>query len=220
MSQRPTTLQALSARVRRFQLVLGIGLGSAVAGGIVSAALVDRLGPRIQALGPGVLALFAHVLVSRLWVLGMLPLVCYLSARIFDLKPWRTAAAAGLAGEAFFLALGLLTGGLDGLLEQWPDLVLNVLTLALGIALGRRAILRGRAAAGRAEEAAKRRVEANKSQYAEYLREAERVAGLHETSSAKPAGEAAVIQAPAPETAAPAEPPEPAAPALDGTKPG
>lgn len=185
-----------------YLVMLGIGGGSLAAGMIVASALVDRLGPRLQALGPGVITLLVSTLISRLWVLGMLPLTCYLCARIFDLRPWRDALLAGLSGDAVLLVLAYITVGTEGLAQQWPQLVLQAMTLALGVALSRRAILRGRAAAGRAEEAARKKAEVNKSQYDEFLREAERVASLRDKAPETPAGAPAPVAEPSTRLAA------------------
>lgn len=177
-------MQHLTARLRRLQFLVGLGFASAVAGALISTSLADRVRPLLEGLGPGVMSLFVATLVSRLWVLVVLPLLCYGAARVLELRPWPTALGAGLTGEAFYLALDLLTVGVDGLAEQWASLLLRVLTLALGILLARRAVRWGRADAARADEKAKRIAEANRARYAEYLADSERVASQREAAQA------------------------------------
>jgi hypothetical protein len=203
----PTTFQALSARLRRVQFVLGLGFAAAVAGALISAALFTRVRPVMESLGPGVGSLLIGTLVSRLWVLMILPVLGYGVARVLELKPWRTALGAAVTGEVFYLALDLVTAGFDGLLAQGPMLLLRALTLSLGVVLARRAILRGRADAARSEEKAKRIAEENRVRYAEYLVESERVATLREASAASTAsGTAATAPTSATTPATPAAP--------------
>jgi hypothetical protein len=180
-------LEPLRARVLRGQLVVGMGVGSAMLGAVLSVALLMRLQPWFEALGPGVLTRGLQSLLARLWVLGVLPIVCIAAARVIDLKPRRTAVITALSGEALFVALDLLQGGLGGLFRSVTWVAVRVVTLAAGVVLAELAITRGRRAAQRAQEAATRQAEARRSQYDELAREAERLAELADRRAASAA---------------------------------
>ncbi|MHB8877966.1 MAG: hypothetical protein ACYC8T_30085, partial [Myxococcaceae bacterium] len=147
-------LDPVRVRVRRFQLVLGMGFLAFVIGAIISSALLMRVQPRVQALGSPALAFVVLMGVSRLWVWAVLPAICYGAARILDLRPWTTAIGAALTGELFLLAIEGVSSGLEGLARPWPVLALQVATLVGGVLLTRAAVAAARAAAVKTEAAA------------------------------------------------------------------
>ncbi|MBI3182478.1 MAG: hypothetical protein HYZ28_10065 [Myxococcales bacterium] len=190
MERRKGLLEPVRNRVRRLQLTVGLGFAAVVVGSIVSASLTGWLGPLVRQAGSAWLAIFAHALVSRLWVYGVLPGLCYASARAFDLRPWRTAIGSALTGEVFVVGVNLATGGMEEPFRNWLDLSLRLLSLAAGVVLGRWAVLKGRSAAQRAHERAAQAAEARKAQYEEFAAEAARLAARREEKPISPASEA------------------------------
>lgn len=180
MKRSGSFIEVLRARVARAQLIMAIGLAAAVVGAVLSSWLLIRLQPVLELIGPGVLSRGIAELFARLWVLGLLPVFGFGAARVADLKPWPTAAGAAASGEALYLALDLVHASLEGFASQWAWLLVRLLTLAGGIVLTQRAIVRGRRAAERVQQEATRAAEAKKSQYDEFAREAERLAALNE----------------------------------------
>lgn len=183
----PKAFQSLEARVRRGFLIVGIGLFSCIGGSILSAALLARLQPRLVSLPFQLLALGLVSLFARLWVLAVLPAVCYGAARVFPLRPWGTAIGAALAGEGFLLLIALVSMGLSGLMYHWVDFLVRLATLAGGVLLSARSIQWAHAAAEAARAQATQAAEEKKAEYAEFAREAERVAALHDKPAPAPA---------------------------------
>jgi hypothetical protein len=155
--------------------MVGLGLLSLVLGSTLSVALTLRLSVRVQALPFSGLRLLLGVALESLWVLVVLPLLCYGAARILELRPLPTALGTVLAGQSFLLLLEFARDGLGGLLEgSWLAKGLTLGALAGGVVLSRRAIERGREAARGREEAARAQAASRQDEYAEFLREAER----------------------------------------------
>lgn len=188
------SLDTVRARVRRLQLVVGLGFGSAVLGAILVSPVTSRLD---QPTGSLLLSLLGYAALTRLWVWLVLPVLSYGFARILPLDPMGTAVGAGLTGELFWLMLDLVSGGLEGMLANWPLLVVNAFTLALGIFLTRFAVRRGRLGAERAQQRASTVAAQQKEQYAEFAREAERLAALHEAREARASGSGGDASTPA-----------------------
>ncbi len=189
MAKKPGLLDPLRARVRRLQLVVGMGFLAFVLGSIVSASLVMRLQVRMQGIESVVVGFFVHALVSRLWVYGVFPAMCYAAGRIFDLRPWSTAIGGALTGELFLFGIEVVNRGLAGVHRHWLETTLRACSLALGIALARWAIVQARAASERAEQEAAKAAEARTAEYQSFLAEAERVASLREQSPPTPPAE-------------------------------
>jgi hypothetical protein len=194
-------LDPLRERLRRLQLVVGMGFLAFVVGAVLSSALVIRLQPRLEALGSPWVAFGLTLLIKRLWVVAVLPVCCYGAARILELRPWATALGAALTGEAFLLALRLVSTGLDGFADPGLDEGFQLATLVGGVALSRWAVVKGRAAAAKANAAAASAAAAKKAQYDEFAAEAERLATRRDEKPIAPAtpatAEAAVGKAPA-----------------------
>lgn len=183
---KPTSphLDVLRARVRHGQLVIGLGLASAVGGAILVSSLIVRLQPWLAAIGAGVPGAILLALVQRLWVVALLPLLCYAAARVSELRPWPTAIASASTGEILYLGLDLATVGFEGLTHMLPWLLVRLGTLVAGILLARWAVTRARAAAARAQEAAQAVARGNQAEYEELAREAERIASRAEERAA------------------------------------
>jgi hypothetical protein len=189
VSPTPGMLEPLRVRIRRFQFILGLGFLALMVGSMVSVSLAYRLSTRIEDLPGELPRLLIGTLLQNLWVLAALPLLAYGAARILELKPLSTALGAALSGEFFVLSLDFVRDGLEGLWDGWVGAVLRLLSFALGVFLSYRAVVSGRAASARTAAAALARAEAQKAEYAEFLREAEK-GGERSEAPREPAGEA------------------------------
>lgn len=208
MSSKPSKLDPVRVRIRRFQFVVGLGFLAQVIGAVFSVSLAYRLTERVQDLPEG-LRLLIGVPLQNLWVLAVLPLLCYGAARIIELKPLSTAIGGAISGQFFIMALNFAWGGLDGLLPGVAAVALQVSSLAAGVLLSYRAVLKGRVAAAQGAAKAQAQAESRKVEYQEFLREAERSA----EKTAQREAERAVAAASAGGSAAPAaSAPEPTNP--------
>jgi hypothetical protein len=172
--------------LRRFQLVVGLGFVSCAAGLLLSLAIGNRLREVIPNLHPLAVAQIVAMAIRQLWEYAVLPLFCYAAARLFPVSPWRTAAGAVATGELFLMALDYFTG-MSGVWLHVPLLLfLRLAAIGGGISLAAFAIKRAREAAERTERAALEAAEKKRTQYDEFLREAERIAALRGESAAGP----------------------------------
>ncbi|RKG78577.1 hypothetical protein D7W79_12550 [Corallococcus exercitus] len=199
MSSKPGVLEPLRVRVRRFQFIVGLGFLSLVLGAMLSVSLVLRLHSRVNALPSDFLRIPVAVVLEDLWVLAVLPALCYGAARIVALRTWTTAVGAAVSGGVFVVALNFVRDGMDGLTTGWSFASgLRIVAFVGGILLSARAIRAGRAAAERGSAAAQEKAAARKSEYDEFLKAAE-AAG--ERLEQREGGAAA--EAPAPSGSAP-----------------
>jgi hypothetical protein len=208
-TSRKALLEPLRVRVRRFQLIVGLGFLALVLGSMLSVALTLRLSVRVQALPFDFLRLLIAVALENLWVLGVLPVLCYGAARILELRPLPTALGAALSGQAFLFALEFVRDGVDGLLGHgWLATLLELGAFAAGVVLSHRTVLRAREAVRLGQERALQQAAARKQEYAEFLRQAEQAGERAAQREAERAG------------AAPDAPPREAAPAGATDSPG
>lgn len=183
------TLDALRVRLRRFQLIVGVGFFAAVCGAVLSAGLNLRLNGKLPAIHSAWVVLLLDVAVSRLWVYAVLPAFCYGLARIFSVGSWSTPIGAAATGELFYLALDWLMNSFAGLFTHPSVLIARVVTLALGIYLGHLAVRSARASVDKADAAAREAAAAKAKQYESFSAEAERIANLHASPPSSPAAE-------------------------------
>lgn len=193
-SRPPALLDPLRVRIRRLQLIVGIGFLSLVVGSITTAALIAKIAPRIEGLESGWTQFAVWTLVKGVWAYAVLPLFCYGAARVVDLKPWPTAIGAAITGELFMLAIFFVTGDLSTGESALRLLLPRIFLLATGIALSAFAVRRARADSIGQEEKAKAAAVAKKDEYAEFTREAERIAAKHDVPKEDPSA----VAAPAP----------------------
>jgi hypothetical protein len=193
VSSKTSALEPLRVRIRRFQFIVGLGFIALVAGSVLSVSLTLRLSTRVQALPFGLLRLAVAVTLENLWVLAVLPLLCYGAARVMELRPWSTAGGSAVSGGLFVLALNYVQSGLDGVWLGGLGSVLNVVAFALGVVVSARAVTLGRAAAAQQAVKVQAKAQERKSEYDEFLRAAEAGAARLEQREA-----AAQVQAPEP----------------------
>jgi hypothetical protein len=205
-SKPPKILDPLRVRIRRLQFTMGLGFISLVIGSVFTGSFVHRLHERAQDL-PDALYLVLMVLLSNLWVIGVLPMLAYGAARILELRPMSTALGAAFTGQFFLLAILTASGGIEGLWSGWLPAALQVAVFFGGVLLSYRAVVKGRAAAAQGAVKALAQADAKKVEYMEFLREAERAAEKTAQREAERAAAAAATPAPAEaaESAAPAE---------------
>ncbi|NRD55067.1 hypothetical protein [Corallococcus exiguus] len=216
MSSKPSALEPLRVRVRRFQFIVGLGFLSLVVGAMLSVSLVLRLHARVNALPSDFLRIPVAVALENLWVLAVLPTLCYGAARIVALRTWTTAVGAALSGGVFVLALNFVRDGMESFTTGWTFAsVLRGVAFVGGILLSARAIRAGRAAAEKGSAEAEAKAVARKSEYDEFLKAAEaggarleqREGGAAEAPSAS--GNAPAATAPTGEASSAGETPAP-----------
>jgi hypothetical protein len=216
-SKPPKILDPLRARVRRFQFIMGLGFLALVIGSVFTGSFVLRLHNRAQDL-PFLLYLPLIVLLSNIWVLGVLPLLSYGAARVLELRPMSTAVGAVVTGQVFVLAVRSASGGLESLWSGWLSFLLQAAALAGGVVLTYRSVVQGRNAAAQSASKAQAQAEAKKDEYLEFLREAERGAeksaqreaeraAAAVSTAASPVPAEAPVAAPAPVSTASTEAP-------------
>ena len=162
------------ARLRGFQVLLALGVFSAVAGAVLSVSVAFPLRPALQALPPGVREVVVIAL-WRLWVLAVVPLAAWGAGRVLSLRPAGIAFAIAAWGEALFVCLDLGTvGWAAGVWRSGSWFAGRVLTFGLGTALGWWLARRGRAAAERVKARHEAEAEATRARYARWLEEQSR----------------------------------------------
>jgi heme exporter protein D len=168
-------LEPLRVRVRRLQFTVGLGFLALVLGSMLSVALTLRLIGRVEALPFEFLRFAVALVLEKLWVLAVLPLLCYGAARVIELRSWPTALGAVFSGQFFIVALDFVRDGIDGWVERgWLLTSMEWGVLAVGVVLSHRAVIRGRSHARKQAEQARQRAAAREDEYAGFLREAER----------------------------------------------
>jgi hypothetical protein len=143
-------------------------------------------------------------LMGELWVLAVLPALCYGAARIVDLRPLPTALGAALGGQFFVLAILFVREGALWSSAGWMVELLRWGAFAGGVFLSHRAVKQGRAAAEQRTTQAQAQAQAKKSEYDEFLKQAELEGERTAQREAQRASAAAPASAPV--DAAPAAP--------------
>ncbi|MCP3057575.1 hypothetical protein LXT21_02160 [Myxococcus sp. K38C18041901] len=213
MSPKTSALEPLRVRIRRFQFIVGLGFIALVLGSTLSVSLTLRLSQRVQSLSFAPLKILVAVLLENLWLLAVLPTLCYGAGRVMELRPWKTAAGAAVSGATFVLALGFVQSGADSLWLGGLGSVLNVVAFAGGVVLSARALKLGRDAAAKQTEKTQAKSESRKSEYDEFLRAAEQGGARLEQREAQVAS-AQAAATPSLESAPAAEAPSVAAPVV------
>ena len=212
MSTSKAFLDPLRVRLLRLQFTVGLGLFAWMLGSFLGSVLYMRLMGRIQSLPFDLLRIGLELTLKNLWVIGVLPLLCYGAARVVELRPWPTALGAAFAGRFFLFVILFVSAGIDGWLKGgWVVATMDWLVFAGGVVLCHRAVLRGRADAGSQAEKAREQAATKQDEYAEFLREAERAGekiAQREAASAESQGAVVHVQ-PTPEQAPESAEPKP-----------
>jgi hypothetical protein len=173
-------LAAAEAGARHLLLMVGFGVMAFVGGMIFMGSLLNRLAGRTD-VSWGPLPYVMAVLTDGGWVLGALPALAYLAARFMDLKPWPMAIIGAGSGLMFQIALIYVSVGEDGLIGSPVRLVIRIACVVGGVFLTATAVKRARAHAKLAEEQAKAEAEKKKTQYDEFVKQAEALADRRES---------------------------------------
>ncbi|HYO72830.1 MAG TPA: hypothetical protein VEU33_42890 [Archangium sp.] len=195
-TQKKSVLEPLRVRVRRIQFTVGLGFLALVIGTTLTLSLSMRLTGGIGVLPSWLIEVLIAPVLRHLWVLAVLPVLCYGAARIIELKPWATALGAAATGLCFTLAIEFTSNGIEGWVAAGGlSLVLELGVVAGGVVLSQRAVVRARADAGKQQTKAQEQASARKNEYAEFLRDAE-LAGekIAQREAVKPEGEGAPVQ--------------------------
>lgn len=200
MARPISPLDVARARIRRVQLTLGLGFIAVALGSALSMSLLVRMGPRIASFGSVAFAIGVDYAIRRLWILAVLPLLCYGVARVIAIRPLPTAIGAALTGEFILVALDVLSGNFGGMLEDPLQLSARVLTAVIGVALSVFAVKSGRAAAEAIELEAKQAAAGKKDEYDQFAKEAERLDALKEKLVAAESADASTAGADAAKT--------------------
>jgi hypothetical protein len=216
VSAKKSFLEPVRARVRRLQFTVGLGFVSLMLGSIISGSLAIRLSQRLADVPSVGVRMLVGVLMGELWVLLVLPALCYGAARIVELRPLSTALGGALSGQFFVLSLLFVREGALYSSAGWRVELLRWLAFAGGVVISYRAVQHGRAVAEQRAAQVRAQAESKKSEYDEFLRQAEldgeRAAQREAQRAAAAAGVSTEAPAPAaaPVAAAPAEAPAPA----------
>lgn len=128
---------------RRAILILGAGFVAFVLGALVTAGLVRRLAPFLEAQQSD----FAVALISSglqgLWGWLFLPLVGWLAGRFLDVRPAQFTVPAALCGLTFETLLNLAMFGSEVLFADRVELVLRLAWFSLGLGLTMLTVSRG-----------------------------------------------------------------------------
>lgn len=177
---------------------MGLGFIAVFLGSALTVPLLMRLAPRLSTMDSRWLVLLVDYSVRRLWILGVLPVLCYGLARIIPIRPLSTAIGAALTGELIILALDVLSGSLGTIADDPGHFAARIVTAVLGVALTAYAIKSSRAAAEAAEASAKKAALEKKGEYDDFSKEAERLAALKEKATAAQAEVDAATKPPEP----------------------
>jgi hypothetical protein len=171
--KKPGMLDPLRNRVRRAQLIVGVGFLAYVAGAILASSVVFRLNARVESPALG-------TVLAEMWLFTTLPGLFYVAARFIELRPWPSAAGAAATGEVFRFALDFVSTGWDWLERGVLAHLLRLLVVAGGVFFTQYVIRLARAHAGAAEAEAQKTAESKKGEYDEFAKEAERIAAKTE----------------------------------------
>jgi hypothetical protein len=197
-------LAAAEAGARHLLLMVGFGVMSFAGGMIFTGNLLNRLSSRMD-LTWGPVPFVLAVLIDGGWVLGALPALAYFAARFMDLKAWPMAIIGAGSGLTFQTALIYVSRGEEGLIGSPVRLIVRLACVAGGVVLTATAVKRARAVAKVAEDRAKAEAEKKKSQYDEFVKQAEALADRREQvpiAAAAPQASPAAAPVPVPDAAA------------------
>ncbi len=167
-AQPPSLWQSLRARVRRAQLIIGLGMLACVGGSLVAAPLRFRL----SGLGEGPWLWAGGWALEHLWIFAALPGLCYAAARVLELKPWSTALGAAATGKLWVAAIKVASQGVESLYRGLVASLIELLLLGAGVGLAAWAIVRARRAALATELRARLAAEAQAPEYAALVEKA------------------------------------------------
>lgn len=202
-------LAAAETAVRRLLLMIGFGFAAFVGGSMVAVSLTSRIAGRIEG-SPQAVHWLAWFLTAGAWVLFALPAIGYVAARFLEVKPWPTAIIGAGTGALFQLALQYVSSGAEGIVSEPVRQLSQLVALVIGVVATAFAVKRGRDAARVAEVKAALEAEKKKTQYDEFVKQAEALANRREQVPIAPMVLTPLAEDPKPEAPPPADPAKPA----------
>lgn len=101
------------ARLRRGQLVVGVGFFAFAVGAMLTSAALPALEPLLTKVPAGNVRLFVFQLIAQFWLWAIVPLFSLALARGGLASSWRSPLAMAVTGFFFVFALRHLTSGSD-----------------------------------------------------------------------------------------------------------
>jgi hypothetical protein len=163
--------ERLRARIRAFQILLALGVFSAITGAVISVSLAFALRSVVLAL-PGVIHDVAVITIARLWAWAVAPLAAWGAGRVLNARPWVIAFSISAWGEVLYVMFDLAIMGFAAGVYRSPGYFSGrAVTLGLGMLFGWLLAKHGRAAADRVKARHEAEAEATRQRYAKWLEE-------------------------------------------------
>lgn len=165
------SLSVIEEHLRRFMLMVGLGLVAFGLGSSLALSLAMRWGEAFVE-GSSALRYVIAFVVENVWVTAVLPALAFVAARFLSLPPWRTALVSVFSGLAVLVVLQFVTTGFENDSEDFRRWGARVLGGALGAWMTQRAV---RLATSRSEATQKvttQKAGARKADYEAFLAQA------------------------------------------------
>lgn len=152
-------------------LTVGLGVVAAVVGSLLAGSILAKVsGPSTWA------SSVASQVLVECWAWAVLPLILMGVGRVINVPPLGTAVVAMLSGQAFRLAILYASFGIEGLHRDIAESVIRVAALGVGLVLGWRALVAGKAATAARQARADAVAASRAAEYEAFRQESERVA--------------------------------------------
>lgn len=163
--------ERVRARIRAFQILLALGVVSAIAGAAISVSLAFALRPAVLAL-PGIVHDVTVTAIARLWAWAVAPLAAWGAGRVLNARPWVIAFSICAWGEVVYVMFDMAIMGFGpGVYRSLWYFSGRVVTLGLGMLFAWLLARRGRAAADQVKARHEAEAEATRRRYAKWLEE-------------------------------------------------
>jgi Kef-type K+ transport system membrane component KefB len=163
--------ERLRARIRAFQILLALGVFSAITGAVISVSAAFALRPAVLAL-PGVPHDIAVIAIARIWAWAVAPLAAWGAGRVLNARPWVIAFSICAWGEVVYVMFDMAIMGFGpGVYRSLGYFSGRLVTLLLGMLLAWLLARYGRAVADRLKAKHQAEAEATRQRYAKWLEE-------------------------------------------------
>jgi len=159
------------ARIRVFQILLALGVFSAITGATISVSVAFALRPAVLAL-PGFVHGATVIAIARLWAWAVAPLAAWGAGRVLNARPWVIAFSICAWGEMVYLMFDMAIMGFGpGVYRSLGYFIGRMVTLGLGMLFAWVLAKRGRASADQLKARQEAEAEATRRRYAKWLEE-------------------------------------------------
>ena len=117
----PSAFQKAEGGARHAVLQVGLGVVGFIVGGLLTAGATARLAERIGPVDSEAAGFALGWVLQRLWLFVVVPLFGWAIGRFTELRPFRFAVTACLAGEVFALLLATAINGFEAQVAYPPD---------------------------------------------------------------------------------------------------